>query len=81
MARMHMKGLEEYEKALSKMSNHTEEIGKAAVYVGAGIIADAMRSEVEALPVGEGEVIGLPPKANEGQKINLIFGRRKRFQQ
>lgn len=77
MARMHMKGLEEYEKALSKMANHTEEIAEAAVYVGAGIVADAMRAEVEALPVGEGQIVGLPPKAEKGQKISVVSRRQK----
>lgn len=77
MARMHMEGLEEYEKALSQMANHTEEIAEAAVYVGAGIVADAMREEIEALPVGEGEITGLPPKAKDGQKINVVSRRQK----
>lgn len=77
MARMHMKGLEEYEKALSNMGNFSEEIAKEAVYVGAGVIADAMRKEINSIPVGEGEVAGLPPKAKEGEKISVISRRQK----
>ena len=77
MARMHMKGLEEYEKALGKMASYTEEIAKAAVHEGAGIVADAIRAEIESLPVGEGEIPGLPPKAKEGQKINVVSRRQK----
>ena len=77
MAKMQIRGLEEYEKALSQMANFTEEIGKEAVYVGAGIVADAIRNEIYTLPVGEGEISGLPPKAKEGQKIAVISKRQR----
>ena len=77
MARMHIKGLEEYEKKLSSMANSTEDVGKAAVYVGAGIVADAMREEIMALPTGEGDMPGLPPRAGDGEKISVISPKQK----
>lgn len=77
VANFGIKGLEEYEKDLSKMAQFTEEIGKAAVYVGAGMVADEIRKEIENLPVGEGEIKGLPPYAKAGEQIDVISKRQK----
>ncbi len=54
MARFTMRGMEEYELKLSKLADGTREIGSRAVYAAAGIVADEVRKNIEALPVRSG---------------------------
>jgi len=77
MAKITMKGLEEYERALSRLGDETESIAKKAVYEGAAEVADEFRRQLEELPVEEGEVKGLPPYAPEGKQISVISRRQK----
>lgn len=69
MARMTFQAGEEYVLKLSKLAAGSEEIAKKAVYAGAGIVADAVKKNLAALPedrfrrLGKEEVFsGLPSK-------------------
>lgn len=50
MATITFKGLEEYERRLSRLGNQTKEIAGKAIYAGAAIVADAIREGIDALP-------------------------------
>ena len=54
MARFTMKGMEEYEKKLSKMYKDTYLVGGKAVYAAAKIVANEIRRNIEALPERSG---------------------------
>jgi hypothetical protein len=51
MAVMRFKGMEEYVLKLSKLAARTEEVAGKAIYAGAAIVADAIKSNIETLPV------------------------------
>ena len=51
MARLDFKGLDEYLTKLSTIEKDTTGICKRALYEGAGVLADAVRSEVQSLSV------------------------------
>ena len=76
MAKMQVEGLEEYTLALESLSNNSEKILKKSVYKGAGIVADAIKSELRGLPIDnsfgseENQIRGLSNK----QKGDLING-------
>ncbi len=50
MARITLKGLEEYEKKLSLLAKDTEQICGAAIYEGASIVADEIKAGIRSLP-------------------------------
>lgn len=51
MAKMKINGLDEYAKKLSKLNAQSAEACmKHAVYSGAGLVADAIRANIQALP-------------------------------
>ena len=50
MARMEIKGIEEYALKLSKLGKNTEAVAGKAVYAAAGIVADAIKENISALP-------------------------------
>lgn len=50
MARITLKGLEKYEKMLSSLAQGTEKICGAAIYEGAGIVADEIKAGIRSLP-------------------------------
>lgn len=50
MARIRFDGLEEYELALSRLAAGADTIAGQAIYAGAGIVADAIRQSIQALP-------------------------------
>lgn len=52
MARLKISGLEEYSQKLQALKN-TDAIIKPALYDGAGILYDAVKSEIETLPTDE----------------------------
>lgn len=60
MAKINFKGIDDYAKALAKLESGSEEIVKKGVYEGAAVVADAIKSELNNLPIQEGEN-GLPP--------------------
>lgn len=51
MAKMKWKGLAEWELQLSRLYGQSEEMAKKAVYEGAKVMADAIRTEIDALPI------------------------------
>lgn len=56
MATMRFKGLDEYSAKLAQLSALAEEqVLGPAIYDGAAIVADAVRAELEAVPVGTRE--------------------------
>ena len=50
MAKITFQGLEQYERKLSVLWKNSEEVAGKAIYAGAGIVADAIRANIEALP-------------------------------
>lgn len=76
MAKLKMRGLEEYEKQLTKIYALSEECIGQAIHDGAGVVADAVRAKIEALPIDErrvknGELLyGL----SQAQKDGLLDG-------
>lgn len=76
MARMQVEGLEEYTKAIEKLSKRSHVIIKKSVYRGAGIIGDAVKEEIKKLPIVNG--FGTKDEKINGvtrlQKADLIDG-------
>lgn len=54
MASMVFKGTNDYIAQLQKLGNDTDEIIGKAVYQGAAIVADAIKAEINALPIDKG---------------------------
>lgn len=54
MANMVFKGINDYIAQLQKLGNDTDEIIGKAVYQGAAIVADAIKAEINALPIDKG---------------------------
>ena len=65
-----------YMKAIESLSADTEEIVKSAIYKGAGVVANAIRQNIKAIPIQEGDN-GLPPVARDGEKLYGISRRQK----
>lgn len=71
MARFEVKALDEYVDLLSSMSEkQSKEIIEEAIYEGAGIIADEIKSEIEGLKTGKSAHNGV----TEDEKKDLIEG-------
>lgn len=62
---MRFKGLEMYELRLSKLASGSYEIAGKAIYAGAGVVADAVKRNINALPVRNGG-FGTPEKKVQG---------------
>lgn len=77
MATLSFKGLAEYELKLSKLASGSRATAERAVYEGASIVADAVRSNINALPVIRNEH-GSPDNLIDGvtvvQKKGLLDG-------
>lgn len=54
MAKITFPGLRDYELMLSKIEGVTDDMIGHAVYEGAGIVADAVKANIEALPIVTG---------------------------
>lgn len=50
MARMSVRGTEEYALKLSKLGKNSEAVAGKAIYAAAGIVADAVKANLKALP-------------------------------
>ena len=77
MAKITFPGLADYELMLSKLEDGSEEIIGRAVYAGAGIVADAIKSSIQSLPIVRGygtESNPLPGGVTSAQKAGLIDG-------
>ena len=51
MAKLQFKGLDEYEKQLLKLKDVSRECIGQAIYKGAGVVADAVKANIESLPI------------------------------
>lgn len=70
MATMKWKGLDEYVAKLEKIHEPREFIGEA-VYVGAAVVADAVKAQINGLPVAN-------QFAKSGERINTITSTQKK---
>lgn len=50
MARMSLKGFEEYLAELQRIHGSSEELAKRALYTGAGVVTDAIKSSMSGIP-------------------------------
>lgn len=78
MAKMTLKGFEEYEAAISRLSkDYKDEVAGAVIYAGADVVADAVRKSIESLPIVKGygtEKHPLPGGVTQSQKDGLLVG-------
>ena len=54
MAKITFPGLSDYELMISKLSKDVDDIAGKAIYAGAGIVADAIKENIKALPIVRG---------------------------
>ena len=76
MAKIEFKGIDEYAKVLATLGNESEEIVKSAVYKGAAIVADEIKSGINSIPIQEGNN-GLPPVGTPENKLYGISRKQK----
>ena len=76
MAKIECKGIDEYAKVLATLGNESEEIVKSAVYKGAAIVADEIKSGINSIPIQEGDN-GLPPVGTPENKLYGISRKQK----
>lgn len=77
MAKITFPGLNDYELMISKLSKGADDIAGKAIYAGAGIVADAIKENIKALPIvrGYGTTENpLPGGVTAPQKAGLIDG-------
>lgn len=77
MAKITFPGLSDYELMISKLSKGVDDIAGKAIYAGAGIVADAIKENIKALPIVRGygtEKDPLPGGVTAPQKAGLIDG-------
>lgn len=77
MAKITFPGLNDYELMISKLSKGVDDIAGKAIYAGAGIVADAIKENIKALPIvrGYGTTENpLPGGVTAPQKAGLIDG-------
>lgn len=76
MAKIDFKGIDEYAKVLETLGSESEEVVKSAVYKGAALVADEIKSGLKGLPIEEGEN-GLPPVGTPEHKLTGVSRRQK----
>lgn len=77
MAKITFPGLNDYELMISRLSKGVDDIAGKAIYAGAGIVADAIKENIKALPIVRGygtEKDPLPGGVTAPQKAGLIDG-------
>lgn len=77
MAKITFPGLNDYELTISRLSKGVDDIAGKAIYAGAGIVADAIKENIKALPIVRGygtEKDPLPGGVTAPQKAGLIDG-------
>ena len=77
MAKITFPGLNDYELMISRLSKGVGDIAGKAIYAGAGIVADAIKENIKALPIVRGygtEKDPLPGGVTAPQKAGLIDG-------
>lgn len=73
MARMKLKGFEEYERRLSQLGREALPMIEAAVDAGSNVGADAMRAAIQSYPTVEGRQKN-PSALTQTQKQGLLDG-------
>ena len=79
MAKVELEGFDAYEKQIKALQRDATKVCKAVVYPGAGVLAEAVRAEVEALPtISDAQLranwragVAQQPSLSEGQKAGL----------
>lgn len=71
MAKFQIQGLSEYAAKLSHFNKNYKEDLKVAVYMGADVVANEVKSTLKSLPIEEGKN-GLPPYAAAGEKLTGV---------
>ena len=76
MAKLQMKGLEEYEAQLLKLRGLTEQMIGEAIYEGAAIVADEVKKGIESLPIDDRYATGstMLHGITQEQKQGLLDG-------
>ena len=81
MAKITFKGLEEYERLLSRLGKDSGRIAGMAVYQGADIVADAIRKNIASLPQRTGgnkrgleSGFGISPMQDDNGYRNVKLG-------
>lgn len=76
MAKLKLRGLEEYEEKLLELRNMSREVIGEAVFEGAAVVADEVRRNIQALPVDDRFVRGADMLygVSEAQKQGLLDG-------
>lgn len=70
MAKITVKGYDEYALRMDRLQNVTKDIGKAVTYAGGKVVADAIKKELKALPIDDRQGTSQTP-------LNGITGRQK----
>ncbi len=76
MAKIDVKGLDEYMNRLWALQEHTEEVTKRAVYAGANVVADAVKKALNTIPIQEGDN-GLPEMGTPENPLTGISRKQK----
>lgn len=76
MARLQIKGLDEYSEKLQKLYKDSEIIMKKAIYKSAGFVADNMKAAINSIPIQEGPG-GLPPYGSQSEPLVGISRKQK----
>ena len=77
MAKITFPGLNDYELMISRLTKDVDSVAGKAIYAGAGIVADAIRENIKALPIVRGygtTETPLPGGVTAPQKAGLIEG-------
>lgn len=81
MAKIRFAGLEEYERQLSQLQTGSREIAGKAIYAGAEIVADTIRTNIQSLPSKTGttkqgllEGFGIAPLQDDSGYLNVKTG-------
>lgn len=76
MAKMNVVGIDEYIKAIQRVSNDSDIVIRKGIYEGSGVMADALKNEVRKLPTDNS--YGTNENPSKGitnrQKADLIDG-------
>ena len=77
MAKITFPGLNDYELMISRLSKNAADIAGRAIYTGAGIVADEIKSGIQSLPIVRGYGTAenpLPGGVTQPQKQGLLDG-------
>ena len=76
MARLQVKGLDEYTKKIQKLYDDSEIILKRSIYPSAAFVIENMKKAINSLPIEEGP-FGLPPYGTAEKPISGVSRKQK----